>query len=297
MTKSKGLLVSFIALVIFVNMKMAVIPPAASQTRQIIDNMLTAIAKHQGATFTMDAAERIVGKPKEFNFTQLFTKVKINPLMIYGKVTKDPNAGTELLYVTGQHDNNVRVGPGKFLPTLSMGPANGLLTKNQHHTLLTSGFIVVQRITSDGVKRADARAAFDSVFKYAGDVQYHGRNCYRVIISDPTYTYTTVVGQKGENVLRLAKRLLVCEYHIMDLNASSRSLVDDVSGKTLKVPTSYAKKTVLYIDKATNFPLYQEMSDERGLFEKYEYSNVVINPAFKADEFSEKFSEYNFWGL
>jgi hypothetical protein len=293
MTKSKALLLSFIALVIFVNMKMAVIP-APSQTRQIIDNMLTAIAKHQGATFTMDAVERIVGKPKEFNFIQMFTKVKISPLMIYGKVMKDPNAGTELLYVTGQHDNKIRVNPGKFLPTLSLSQTSSLLTKNQHHTLLTSGFMVVYRIMSDGVRRADARAAFDSVFKYLGDVQYHGRNCYKIVINDPTFTYTTAVGQKGENVLAMARRLSVCEYHIMDLNASSRSLDDDVSGKALRVPTSYAKKTVLYIDKATNFPIYQEMSDERGLFEKYEYSNVVVNPAFKADEFSEKFSEYKF---
>jgi len=294
MTKSKALLASFIALVVLVNIKMAIIP-APSQTRQIIDNMLAAIAKHQGVTFTMDAAERIVGKPKEFNKMEMFTKVKLNPLSIYGKVLKDPNAGTELLYVTGQRDNKVRVNPGKFLPTLSLVTTSNLLTKNQHHTLLTSGFVIVGKIMTDGIRRADAtdpRKGFDSVFKYVGDVQYHGRNCYKVVINDPTYKYTTVVGQKGENVLALAKRLLVSEYHIMDLNG--KSLDEDVSGKTLKVPTSYAKLTVLYIDKATNFPLLQEMSDERGLFEKYEYSNLVVNPAFKADEFTEKFSEYKF---
>jgi len=296
MTKNKALAVLFIALVVFVNMGMRVIP-APSQTRQIIDNMIAAIARHQGVTFTMDAAERIVGKPKEFNQMEMFTKVKINPLSIYGKVLKDPNAGTELLYVTGQHDNKIRVNPGKFLPTLTLAQTNGLLTKNQHHTLLTSGFVIVQKIMTAGIKRAEAadpNKGFDSIFKYAGDVQYHNRNCSRIIINDPTYTYTTVVGQKGENVLALARRLLVSEYHIMDLNPSSHSLDDDVSGKTLKVPTSYAKKTVLYIDKATNFPLYQEMSDERGLFEKYEYTNLVVNPAFKADEFTEKFSEYKF---
>jgi outer membrane lipoprotein-sorting protein len=46
-------------------------------------------------------------------------------------------------------------------------------------------------------------------------------------------------------------------------------------------------KTVLYIDKETNFPIYQEMSDEKGVFEKYEYSNLVVNPIFKADDFSD----------
>ena len=116
---------------------------------------------------------------------------------------------------------------------------------------------------------------------------YQKRNCYKVVIDDPTYAYTTAVGQKGETVMALARRLMVSEYHIMDLNPSSRSLDDDVSGKTIKVPTSYAKKTILYIDKETNFPLYQEMSDERGVYEKYEYSNLVVNPAFNDKDFSE----------
>lgn len=292
MTKNKVVLLAFIAAIFAVNIRATLVP--ASQTHQIVDNMLAAIAKHQGVSFTMDATERIVGKPNDNNQIEMFTKVSVNPLKIYAKVLKDPNKGTELLYVTGQRDNKIRVNPGKFLPTMTLAPTSGLLTKNQHHTLLTSGFSIVQKIVADGVKRAEARNKFDEVFKYAGDVQYHGKNCYKITIDDPTYTYTTAVGLKGENVLALSRRLLVSEYHIMDLNPSSRSLDDDVSGKTLKVPSSYAKKTTLLIDKETNFPIYQEMSDEKGVYEKYEYSNLVVNPAFKADEFSEKFSEYKF---
>lgn len=269
-------------------------PFAAGSARQVVDNMINAINKHQGVTFTMDAAERNVGKPREFYRTEIFTKVNINPLKIYGKIMKDPNKGTELLYVTGMHDNKVRVKAGSFLPAISLAPASGLLTKNQHHTLLTSGFMIVSRIVGDGEKRADGRGKFDEVFKYVGDVVYKQRPCYKVTIEDPTFTYTTAVGLKGETVQAMAKRLLVSEYHIMDLNPAAHSLDEDVSGKSLKVPTSYAKNTILYIDKETNFPLYQEMSDERGIFEVYEYSNVVVNPVFKADEFSEKNPEYRF---
>jgi outer membrane lipoprotein-sorting protein len=293
MSSKKVLAGTLVAVVVLLNMSMALIRPA-SQTRQIVDNMLSAIAKHQGVSFTMDATERIVGKGNENNQIEMFTKVSVNPLRIYGKVLKDPNKGTELLYVTGSRENKIRVNPGKFLPTMTLAPTSGLLTKNQHHTLLTSGFMIVHRIVADGVKRADARGKFDEVFKYVGDVQYKGKNCYKILIDDPTYTYTTAVGQKGETVLALARRLLVSEYHIMELNPGSRGLDDDVSGKTLKVSSSYAKKTMLYIDKETNFPLYQEMNDEKGIYEKYEYTNLIVNPAFKADEFTEKFSEYKF---
>jgi len=294
MTKHKAIVAVFITAVFFTNLGFTVLPTPAPTTHQIIDNMLSAIAKHTGVTFTMDATERIVGKPKEYNVMQMFTKVNVNPLKIYGKVTKDPNKGTELLYVTGQRENKIRVNPGKFLPTLTLAPTSNLLAKNQHHTLLTSGFSIVRLIVSDGVKRAEARKKFDEVFQYVGDVNYHGKNCYKIVIDDPTYAYTTAVGLKGETVIGLAKRLLVSEYHIMELNPGSRALDDDISGKTLKVPTSYAKKSILYIDKETNFPIYQEMNDERGIYEKYEYSNLVVNPAFKADEFTEGFKEYKF---
>jgi outer membrane lipoprotein-sorting protein len=274
MTKFKALIASFIVAILFFNTACTA-APAPSQARQIIDKMVNAIGKHTGVTFTMDAAERLISKPSEYNQIEIFTKINVSPLKIYGKVMKDPNKGTELLYVTGQRDNKIRVNPGKFLPTMTLAPTSGLLTKNQHHTLLTSGFMIVNKIVTDGIKRADARGKFDEVFKYAGDVQYKNRNCYKIVMG-------------------LAKRLLVSEYHIMELNPGSRGLDDDISGKTIKVPTSYAKKTILYIDKENNFPIYQEMSDDKGVFEKYEYSNLVVNPAFKADEFSEKFSEYKF---
>ncbi|MCW3126701.1 MAG: hypothetical protein JWO03_2359 [Bacteroidetes bacterium] len=268
--------------------------PPASQTRQIVDNMLATIAKHTGASFNMAAAERLVGKPNGYNQMTMFTKVNVSPLKIYSKVLSDPNKGTELLYVTGQRDNKIRVNPGKFLPSMTLAPTSGLLSKNQHHTLLSSGFAIVRNIISAGIKRAEEKGKFDDVFKYLGEVNYSNKKCYKVLIDDPSYAYTTAVGQAGETVNTMAQRLLVSEYHIMELNPSFRNLDDNVAGKSLKVPTSYAKKSVFYIDQATNLPIYQEMSDEKGLFEKYEYSNVTLNPAYKADEFTEKFSEYGF---
>jgi hypothetical protein len=272
----------------------AKIPPAG-QTRQIVEAMLSTIARHKGATFTMDATERLVGKASENNRMKMFTKVNINPHKIYSRVLSDLNKGTELLYVTGERNGKIKVNANKMLvPNLNLEPTNSLLSKNQHHTLLSSGFMIVYHIVSDGVKRADERGEFDKIFKILGEVNYQNHKCYKLEIDDPTYTYLNVTGKVGENVTKMASRLLVSEYHIMELNPSYRSLDDNVSGKSLKVPSSYAKKTVLYIDKETNMPIYQEMSDDKGMFEKYEYSNVVINPAFKADEFSDKFSEYKF---
>ena len=56
----------------------------------------------------------------------------------------------------------------------------------------------------------------------------------------------------------------------------------------------YAKKSVVYIDRINYLPLKQEMYDDKGLFEKYEFLNLKINPTIYEEEFTEGFKDYNF---
>ncbi|MBL0308192.1 MAG: DUF1571 domain-containing protein [Bacteroidetes bacterium] len=205
----------------------------------------------------------------------------------------EPNLGVEILYVEGMRDNKALVNAGRFLPTLKMSPFNNLLTKNQHHTILSSGFNIVSDIVKKGVERADAVGKFDSVFMYEGEVNWSGKSCYRVVIYDPTWALTTYRALKGEKMYDVALKFLIPEYSIAELNGV-KSFEEDLTGRVLKIPTTYARKTVFYIDKETHFPIFQEMSDNKGVFERYEISNLIINPAFKLDEFSENFAEYKF---
>ncbi len=270
----------------------SLMPAPESQTKTIINKMMAAIKTHTGSQYTMRGTERLVGK-KDLRVAEIFTKVKVNPNSVYLKMVTDPNKGTELLYRKGENGDKVTVNAGKFIPTVKLNPLSNMLTKDQHHTLLSSGFSIVTKIVGDGVKRSEAESKFDEVFKYAGDVTWNKISCYKIVIEDPTWSYTTYTAQKGENIYSIALKLLVPEYSIMELNGL-RNFEQDLGGKTLKVFTSFAKKTVLYIDKSNNFPVYQEMQDDKGIFEKYEYFDLKVSPAFKADEFSEKFSEYNF---
>ena len=265
---------------------------AQSQTKKIIDNSLATISKNKGAKYTLKQTERFNGKTT-FRTAEIFTKINAAIGGIYAKIMTDPNKGTELLYLKGQNSGKVKVNAGKLVPTLNLAPTSGLLTKDQHHTMLNSGFNFIVKILSDGIKRSEAQGKFDEVFKYEGDVNYAGKTCYKIVATDPTFKTTTVVAKQGENLFTLATRLLISEFHIMEMN-NIKSFEADLSGKTIKVPTSYAAKTILYIDKATNYPLYLEMHDEKGMFEKYEFKDLIINPAFKSDEFSADFSEYNF---
>jgi hypothetical protein len=266
---------------------------AESSTRTIVNKMLKAIETHKSCTFTMRSEERILSMKTGLRGGDIFTKINVSPRKTYMKMVTDPNKGTEILYVEGERGNKALVNPGKYLPTIKLSPYSSLLTKDQHHTLLSSGFVFVAKIVSEGVRKADEQQRFEEAFKIAGDVTWNGRSCYKLIIEDPTYSYTTYTAKKGENMFNVAAKFLIPEYSMVELSGV-KNFEEDLGGRSLKIPTSYAKKTVMYIDKENFFPIFQEVSDDKGIFERYQFFNLAVNPAFKANEFTEEFPEYNF---
>jgi len=262
------------------------------QTRTIVNKMLSAMEGYKTCIYTMKSEERLPDM-KELRGGEIFTKVNEAPRKLYMKMTADPNKGTEMLYIDGENNGKAAVKSPKFFLSLNFALTNSMLTKDQHHTIQSAGFRLVARIIEAGIKRTDAQGKFDEVFKYAGDVTWNGRNCYKLVIEDPTWTYTTYKAQKGETMLSIAAKLLISEYSVADLNGV-KSFEDDLGGRTLKVPTSYAKKSVFYIDKENNIPVFQELTDDKGIFERYQFFNLKINPAFKADEFTKGFEGYKF---
>jgi len=264
---------------------------ADSETKTIVTKVLENVKKARGYTYVMKGTERIPGKA-EYRVTEVLTKVNVTPRKIYTKVLSSPNKGTEMLYVSGERDNKVLVKAG-ILPSLKLSPLSSLLTKEQHHSVLSSGFLFFYKLVSEGVKRADEKNEFNTVFKLAGEVTFDGKKCYKLTIEDPTYALITYKGVKGDNPYSLSQKLLVPEFSIQEIN-NIKYIDDDLEGKTIKIPTSYAKKSVIYIDKNTLYPIYQEMTDSKGIFEKYEFTNLKISPAFAADEFTDDFGDYNF---
>ena len=241
----KILLLSLLS-IILVNFSFAEKPE--SQTRTIVNKMLQAIEASKGYEYTMRSEERIQSMKNGLRGGDIFTKINVNPQKVYMKMETDPNKGTEIFYVAGERNNKALVNPGRFLPTLKLSPYSSLLTKDQHHTLLSSGFGFVAKIVEQGVKRADEKQRFDEAFKYVGDVTWNGRSCYKLVIEDPTYSYTTYTAKKGENMFTVAAKFLVPEYSMVELDGV-RNFEEDLGGKILKIQKSYTKKTVMYIDK------------------------------------------------
>ena len=81
---------------------------------------------------------------------------------------------------------------------------------------------------------------------------------------------------------------------IVSVNPGVDDYNDVSEGQKIKIPIVYVKKSVLYIDKISYLPIKQVMSDDKGLFEEYEFINLKVNSPISEEEFTEGFKDYNF---
>ncbi|HEX2901359.1 MAG TPA: DUF1571 domain-containing protein, partial [Bacteroidia bacterium] len=65
-------------------------------------------------------------------------------------------------------------------------------------------------------------------------------------------------------------------------------------GQVITVPTVYGKESVFMIDTENFLPIVQIIHDDKGLFEKYEYHNLKVNPRFNSAEFTKDYPDYKF---
>jgi LysM repeat protein len=93
--------------------------------------------------------------------------------------------------------------------------------------------------------------------------------------------------KNGETLYQIAHRMHVSEFLIRNYNESLQDWDSQVGpGEKIFVPNYYSKKTVLYIDKGNKHPIYQEMFDEKGMFEKYLFLDLSINPKLGDSDFA-----------
>jgi outer membrane lipoprotein-sorting protein len=126
-----------------------------------------------------------------------------------------------------------------------------------------------------------------------GEITYDSRKCWNVTLTNKEYAIESYTVKAGEDIIKIARKLRLDEYSLLELNGIKN--FDDVkAGQTIKVPNSLCKKIEMYIDKENYLPLYQKLFDDKGLMATYEYTNLKINPGFKAEEFTTDYSEYDF---
>ncbi|OUJ71810.1 LysM peptidoglycan-binding domain-containing protein [Hymenobacter crusticola] len=265
---------------------MAAVSPAHPDkvtTEQVVARLAAAIENLKTLRCTIKAQERI-GTAYQPNQTTL--KLAYNPQRVYMRNKK----GIEVLWVTGQNDGDAWVYPNSFpYVTLSLDPNGTLMRRNQHHSVLDAGYGVVADIIHGSPLRQDH--SFERSFRYTGDTTVQNRPCYLLESNYTPFRYVSYKAVKGDTPARVADRFGCGEFRVLERNGLTPGQAI-TEGKTLQVPNAYGRHTVLCIDQKLLLPLLVYVADDKGLFEKYEFSDVVANQTIAPEEFTKDYKGY-----
>jgi Protein of unknown function (DUF1571)/LysM domain len=255
--------------------------------KSIILEMVQSASELEGFTAEITKEERIEGElVKQITAVKLIRK----PYQLYLN-QKYPKEGVEIL--CRPDHKKALINPNSF-PwfNLSLDPFGSLMRHKQHHTIYDSGFDLMSSI----IHRELARIGDDTArhIFYRGLVTWQGRPAIHIEMANPDFHYSTYQVLLGEDLNSIAKKLNVNEYAILELNDDVDFYDDVIPGQKIDVPSSYAKKMVLYIDSEYMLPLVIRVYDSDGLYEHYAYKKFILNPTFRPMEFSSSFEEYGF---
>ncbi|MCB2410894.1 LysM peptidoglycan-binding domain-containing protein [Hymenobacter lucidus] len=275
---------AFAALLLAV-MAAAPAPADKPTTELVISRLSGAIENLKTLRCTVKAQERLDGKYQQARSTM---KIMASPLKIYVRNQK----GVEVLWVTGQNNGDAWVNPNAFpYVTLNLDPKGSVMRRNQHHSVLNAGFGTIADLLHGSPLRQDR--TYERSFRYTGDSTVAGRACHVLRSDYPQFRYVTYKTTKAESISRIADRFGCGEYRIVERNGLA---VDETvpAGKTLQVPNSYGRRTIVCVDQKTFLPTVVQVNDDKGLFEKFEFSEVIANQPIPAAEFTKEYKDYKF---
>jgi hypothetical protein len=261
----------------------ATLPPAAITTPQLISRLTAAIQTLKSLRCQAETRERLGNKIIADKSTM---KITFNPYRVYLKNQKN----VEVLYVTGQNNHEAWVYPAAFpYITLSLDPIGSLMRKGQHHTALQAGFGMIADLLAGSDRHGDN--AYTKSFRYAGDSTAQGQPCYILRSDYPQFRYVAYRVSKNETISSIADRFGCGEYRIVERN--DLSIDSKLSeGQVLQVPNAYGRRVVVVVDAKTYLPASVTVYDDRGLYERYAFLNVVANQPIPLAEFSKDYQGY-----
>jgi hypothetical protein len=249
----------------------------AQNVTETIPKVMAAMGNAKTMTYHFFAQERM--HDGKISKSEVEFKVIASPLKIYANARLPQTA--QLFYESAV-SKDVKVKKGL---KLNLSPTSGLLMKGVHNPITRAGFAQIKKILETSIAQRKG-ADLTTYVKILGTVNWDGKDCWKIEINDDDYKiidYTVAAGET--NVWQIGKKLAISEYKIKELN----NIGDEVKpGQKLKIPSSYAKKTTLFIDKASYLPIYHKMEDEKGVYEIYEFKSLKLGVDLKADDFEFK---------
>lgn len=182
----------------------------------------------------------------------------------------EPGKGEEIVYAENKYSNLAVYEPNGFpYMQLELDPYGSLMRKNNHHTIFDLGYGPMLAMLNYHLKRSPYMLSSTSL-------TMNGKSIQKLTIDFTQFSYNPFIPDKKESISELARHLMVNDYMLAEINKLELSSIVK-PGQQIKVPSAYAKRIVLFIDTENDLPIVQVIYDEKGVYEKYEFSEILIN--------------------
>ncbi|MDD2710454.1 MAG: LysM domain-containing protein [Verrucomicrobiae bacterium] len=255
----------------------------------ITRRMLKSAGQISRLTFHLEAHERFGTQMKMHSGLY---KVNYEPYKVYHKQSL-PEKGMEVLFAEGWNHNKAMVNPAGFpFINLSLNPHGNFIRQRTHLSVYDAGYNHFCSLLDYNVMRQHEHD-LNAVIVVKGTEAIHGIECHHVTYTLPKFARVSYTVKDGENLASIAKARGLSDYMIKEINGFG-GYDEAKAGQVIKIPNEYAQRMAVYIDKLRFIPLKIVVCDDQGLFEQYEFTHVVVNPEFAADEFTPNFGGYGF---
>lgn len=256
---------------------------------QLLNAMIDRTGTLSTLRYDLKKYERIQGK---LILEQMRFKLRRNPFAVYGYQIS-PRKGVEVLYPAEPGSKRVLVKPNTFpYVSLTFDPYSDILLENQHQTIFAVGYDQTRKLLI--AARDRYRSDLPRLVRYEGTLTWDRRKCHKLTLQPPAYQIQSYTVKAGDNLFSIADRLHVSWYKIMELNSLKSPNATLKPGQVLKVPSDYGKLIRVIIDAERLIPLVLEVEDELGVYERYEYYAVEVDPPLTDQDFSRNNPEYRF---
>lgn len=254
--------------------------------REVLTKTLRSVHELKGLKYHLKITER--GK-KGFNYYESSVKFNRHPRLIYLYIK-----GIEVLWRQGENDGKALIKPNSFpFFNLNLDPMGNLMRQDQHHTLNEMGYDYFAGIIQHTMDKLEDK--FDEYFVLEGEERINNRPCYKITINNRDFAYVEYTIGENESITSIARKFFVAEYMILEKNPKFKDYFDILKkGQVIRIPTWYAKTVTLYVDQLYFVPVSIKVSDDKGLFEEYNYHFLQVNPRFEEGEFKRTYKDYGF---
>lgn|GEM_PF-3581539 len=244
------------------------------KAKDVLHNMHENIYTIAAHSYRLQLEERRTGNV--YHRGEMLINVKNEPLNIRMEVIK-PNKGAVVEYNAKEDKSGAYITPKKWMPAVKFRrDINGTLLRPGHYSIDETSLGFIDNIIKQSEALFQKRGIYNKGVRYWGSLHVEGVACHKIELMDHEYKIINYRIRKGDNLIKIARKQVVNPYKIKELNPEIKTYYDVSPGQIIRIPSSYAKRCIVYVDTQNYLPRRLEVFDEEGWFERYSFFDIKV---------------------